>query len=310
MRVLIAGSSGLIGSALVASYSRDGHTVTRLVRRPSVGSHEASWDPEKGTADLEALAAADVVVNLAGAPIGAGRLTAARARVIKDSRVQATGTIARAMAEVGSGRLIQASAVGFYGNRGEERVDESAAAATTPRAAIVTAWEGAASPAQLAGIPVAFMRTSLVLAHDGALAKKLMPAVRLGRVRQFGSGRQWHSWTTLTDTVAAYRAAAEAPMDGPVNVCAPAPTRDREFFGALAAAAHRRGIYGIPAWALRLVVGDAADELLDSQAVVPRALSNSRFVWTHPTIAEAATWVMNADPPTRPATRNQGSIEE
>jgi uncharacterized protein (TIGR01777 family) len=292
MRAVVAGSSGLIGTALVPALEASGYEVVRLVRRKARGADESEWHPERGLIDADLVKSADLVVNLAGASIGARRLTKSYAKVVLESRLETTGLLARTMAEAGRGHLIQASAMGYFGVRGEAELQERSHPGSGTLPEITIAWERAANPAELAGVSVQWLRTGLVLAATGGLAKRLLPLIRLGLVRSLGSGKQWMSWISLDDAVRAIVFLAASDHVGPVNVVAPLPARNAELIGALAHAAGRPRLFPVPAPILRLVVGPAADDLLGSQKATPGVLARLGFSFHHPDIDSAAMWVL------------------
>jgi len=228
MRAVVAGSSGLIGTALVPALEAAGYHVVRLVRREVRDLGESEWNPDAGVIDADLVRRADLVVNLAGASIGARRLTKSYAKVVLDSRLQTTGLLARTMADAGRGRLIQASAMGYFGVRGEAELHERSHPGSGTLPEITIAWEKAANPAVLAGVSVQWLRTGLVIAPTGGLARRLLPLIRLGLVRSLGSGRQWMSWISLDDAVRAIVFLAQSDHVGPVNVVAPLPARNSE----------------------------------------------------------------------------------
>ncbi len=298
MRAVVAGSSGLIGTALVPALEASGYEVVRLVRREARDAGESEWQPDKGLIDADLVKRADLVVNLAGASIGARRLTRAYAKVVLDSRLETTGLLARTMAEAGRGRLIQASAMGYFGVRGEAELHERSHPGSGTLPEITIAWEQAANPAVLRGVSVQWLRTGLVVAPTGGLAKRLLPLIQLGLVRSLGSGKQWMSWISLDDAVRAIVFLAASDHVGPVNVVAPFPARNAELIAALARAAHRPRLFPVPAPILRLVVGPAADDLLGSQRGLPEVLGGLGFRWNHPDIQSAADWVLGVAPDT------------
>ncbi|WP_062378287.1 TIGR01777 family oxidoreductase [Demequina pelophila] len=292
MRVVIAGSSGLIGTALKHSLHEGGHDVVALVRRSPVGPHESRWDPETGRIETAVVAGADAVVNLAGASIGDRRLTPEYAEVARSSRVDSTRTLTSALVHGGfAGVLIQGSSMGFYGDRGDEVLTEACGPGRTLLAGIVRDWESAAQPARDAGIPTATVRTGLVLAPHGGFADRLLPLVRLGLLRSLGPGSAWHSWITLEDHVRALRALIDARHDGIVNAVAPRPARDVDLIRALSDAAGTRPGFLVPAWALRIAVGPAIEDLLSSERGAPTVLRGLGFEWRHRTVEDAARWV-------------------
>ena len=284
MRVVVSGASGLIGTALCASLRRDGHTVTPLVRR-AARPGESQWDPAAGHVDRSVLEGADAVVHLAGAGIGDARWTAAYKREILESRTRSTGVLACAIA--GASRrprvFVSASAIGWYGARGDERLAESAAPGTGFLAEVCARWEDAA---QGAGVRTVLLRTGIVLStHGGALAKQL-PLFRLGLGGRFGSGRQWQSWIDLDDEVRAIRHAIDSRLEGPVNLTAPEPATGADFARTLARVLRRPALLPIPAFGPRLLLGrELADALLfTGQRVVPDALVASGFDFSYPTL--------------------------
>jgi uncharacterized protein (TIGR01777 family) len=305
MRVAITGASGLIGTALSASLRADGHEVLALVRREARAG-ESRWDPARGVIDADALLACDAVVNLAGASIGDKRLTAAYKEKVRTSRTDSTGLIASTLAAgKWGGVLMQGSAMGFYGDRGDEVLTERSKAGRTFLSEIVLAWEASARPAIDAGIRTVFTRTGLVLAPHGGFAERLLPLVRRGLLRQFGSGKEFHAWITLEDQVRATRFLMESSShEGPANIVAPSATRDRELIAALARAAGKPATFPVPAWAMKLAAGDAAVDLLTSQNAEAGVLARLGFEWHHSTIDDAARWVMvgaGFAPPASPA---------
>jgi len=293
MRAVVAGASGLIGTALVPALEIDGYDVVRLVRREARGEDESRWDPAAGVIDRDLIAGADVVVNLAGASIGAKRLTKSYAKTVLQSRLDTTDLVARTMAESGAGRLIQASAMGYFGARGDAELHERTHPGSGILADITVAWEKAANPAVLAGVQVQWLRTGLVVAPTGGLAKRLLPLIRLGLLRSLGNGKQWMSWISLLDVVRAVTFLAHSDHEGPVNLVSPQPARNGEFVAALAHAAHRPRLFPVPGEILRLVVGPAAVDLLGSQKASPDVLRRLGFSWNHPDIDSAALWVMS-----------------
>ena len=292
MRVAITGASGLIGTALSASLRSDGHEVLALVRREA-RANESQWDPGRGVIDADAVLACDAVVNLAGASIGDKRLTSQYKHVVRKSRTDSTGLIATTLANgKWGGVLMQGSAMGFYGDRGDTVLTETSWPGTTFLSDIVLAWEASAQPAIDAGIRTVFTRTGLVLAAHGGFAERLLPLVRRGLLRQFGSGREFHAWITLEDQVRATRFLIESSHAGPANIVAPHATRDRQLVAALARAAGKGGLAPVPAWAMKLAVGEAAVDLLTSQNAEPGVLTGLGFEWSQPTIDAAARSVM------------------
>jgi uncharacterized protein (TIGR01777 family) len=297
VRVAVAGASGLLGSALVRRLTADGHGVLRLVRRMPRGADEVRWDPAAGNIDAAALEGVDAVVNLAGESV-AERWTPARRRGIRESRAGATRLLATALAGLkGKPRvLVNASAVGIYGDRGEERLDEASAPGGGFLAEVVREWEAATQPAASAGIRVVLPRFGVVLsARGGALAKMLTP-FRLGAGGTLGSGAQWMPWVSLDDAVALMELAIhDERFSGPVNVVAGAVT-NQQFVQTLGRALNRPTIVPVPAFALKLAFGDMAMEtILASQRVEPRALTQLGYSFIHPELDDAVRAGLAAD---------------
>ena len=289
MRIAISGATGLIGTALTTSLALDGHEVIAMVRRPvAEGEPAIQWNPTDGTIDRAGLEGVDAVVNLAGAGIGDHRWTDAYRREILDSRVRGTDLIATTIAGLDRrpSVLINGSAIGYYGDTGDAVVDESSPAGEDFLAKVCVDWEAATAPAEAADIRVAHLRTGVVLSASGGAMGKMLPLFRLGLGGRMGSGRQWWSWITLADEIAAIRWLLDHPIAGPVDATAPNPVTNREFTAALGAALHRPTILPVPRFGPRLLLGrDLADALLfTSQRVAPTVLADSGFVFAHPTI--------------------------
>jgi hypothetical protein len=295
MRVVVAGSHGLIGSALVAHLRDDGHEVLRLVRGTSGAADALPWDPDRGVLDPAGLAGADAVVNLAGVNAGSRPLTPARKRAVVSSRLRTTSLLATTLAaHPDSPRLLlQGSAVGAYGDRGDDELTEAEPYGSTFFAELVERWEAATAPAEAAGVRVAHLRTSIVLSPHGGALGRLLPLVKLGLGGRLGSGRQFWGWITLHDEVRAITHLLSSEVSGAVNLVAGADHM-ADVVGALAATWHRPAVVAVPAPVLRLVLGDFASEVLGSARAVPAALTASGFVPDHPDIATAAAWVWAA----------------
>jgi uncharacterized protein (TIGR01777 family) len=303
-RVVVTGASGLIGSALVTSLRSDGHPVTRLVRavpKDGLGPDDALWDPAAGTIDGAALDGAWAVVNLAGQGIGEGKWTDEHKRKVLDSRVQGTLLLATTMAALERKPAIFASgsAIGFYGDRGATAVDERAEPGRGFLADVVVAWEAAAAPASAAGIPVAFLRTGIVMSTKGGALKQQLLPFRLGIGGRLGSGDQYLSWISLDDEVGAIRFLLDSTipggvtggkaLTGPVNIAAPNPVTNAAFTKALGKALHRPTLLPIPLAPLRLRYGsDMVQEmLLSSTRVQARTLTAHGYVFQHPDLETA-----------------------
>ena len=292
MKVLVTGSSGLIGRELVAELGRQGHETTRLVRRPAAGAGEASWDPSAGTIDTAALEGHDAAVHLAGAGIGDHRWTDDHKRAVLDSRVQGTGLLARTLAGLSHPPKVLASgsAVGYYGYQSDQIVTEADRKGEGFLADVVAAWEEAAAPAQAAGIRTVKLRSGVVLtAKGGALKKQLLP-FKLGFGGRLGDGKQWLSWISLDDEVAAiiHLLTAES-TSGPVNVTSPQPVTNKEFTATLARVLHRLALVPVPTPALHALFGKemTKEMLLGGQRVLPEALDASGYTFAHPALEEA-----------------------
>lgn len=282
MNVAIAGASGLVGSALVPALREAGHEVVRLVRREARAADELSWDPVRGEIERARMEGVDAVINLAGENIGAGRWTRARREAILQSRVDATRTLAAVIA--GMARkpavLLSASAVGIYGHRGDEVLDEGIAEGRGFLPDVCRAWEAHARTAERAGVRTVRLRFGVILARDGGALAKMLPLFRAGLGGRLGSGRQWMSWVSLDDVVGVVLAAlSDARLSGPINVVAPNAVTNVEFTATLARVLRRPAVVPVPAWALRLVVGRAmADEaLLASARARPGVLEAGGF---------------------------------
>ncbi|HKS48901.1 MAG TPA: TIGR01777 family oxidoreductase [Amycolatopsis sp.] len=289
MRVLIAGASGLIGTPLVTALREAGHNVRRLVRREARAAGEYSWDPPAGRIDEHALDGVDTVINLCGYPVGM-RWSAARKQMISDSRVEPTEVLAEAVAERGVPSLINASGINFYGDTGETVVDESCPRGQGFLAGLCENWEGATATASRAGARVVLLRTGIVLG-PGGLLKPLKPLFRIGLGGRLGGGKQYMPWISLRDEVAAILFLVEhETLSGPVNLCVPDPVTNAEFTRTLARALHRPAPWWVPADALRIVLGEAADELaLVSIRAVPQVLEKAGFAFADTDIDRALT---------------------
>lgn len=286
MRVVLAGSSGFLGSALVPVLRDAGHEVVRLVRRTPAASDERAWDPPAGDIGAGALDGADAVVNLCGAGIADRRWSQARKQVLLDSRSTPTEVLAGAVAERGIGVLVNGSGVDVYGESGDRVLDEQAPAGTGFLPELCQEWERATSAAQQAGARVVLMRTSPVLHHSGGLLPTLRLVFRFCLGGRLGSGRQYMPWISLADQIAAIRFALEQPaVSGPVNFTAPEPVTNIEFTRQLARATGRPAPWLVPSFAMRLALGQLADEaILSSKRAVPAALRAAGFEFEHPTL--------------------------
>jgi uncharacterized protein len=291
MKILVAGSTGLVGTALLGALAGAGHTVWRLIRPESTvrggakDGFDVLWNPTTGELG-EAAVGADAVVNLAGASIGGGRWTAERKGLLRSSRVDTTRALVAALAKMKAQPrvLVSASAIGYYGSRGDESLAEESAAGKDFLASLAREWEAEAQNAEALGIRVVRARFGIILARQGgALAKMLLP-FKLGVGGRVGSGQQWMSWVTLEDVVGILRLALEnRAVQGAVNVVAPGAVRNAEFTKELARALHRSALFPAPAFALRMALGEIADALLlSSQRVIPQRLQQLGYRFLHP----------------------------
>lgn len=287
MRVVIAGSSGLIGTSLVAALRGARHEVLRLVRRRPAAPDERGWDPPAGRIDAGALDGVDAVVNLCGAGVADKRWSDARKQVLLDSRTVPTEVLAAAVAEHGVPVLVNGSAIGYYGDTGDEVVDESSPSGAGFLADLCRRWEAATAPAD-AHARVVRLRTGLVISPSGGLFGKVKPLFSLFLGGRLGDGRQYMPWVSLDDAVAAIRHVVEHDVSGPVNVTAPSPVTNAEFTRTVGHALHRPTPWVAPAFALKAVLGQMAEEgLLSGQRAVPRALEQHGFQFQHPALGAA-----------------------
>jgi uncharacterized protein (TIGR01777 family) len=291
LRVVVSGASGLVGSALVPFLTTGGHRVDRLVRGRPAGPGEVAWDPAAGGVDAAALEGADAVVHLAGASLAAGRWTPARKRAIVESRTVSTGLLAAALARLRRPPrvLVSASAVGFYGDRGDEALDEASAPGTGFLAETCRAWEAAADPARQAGIRVVHPRLGVVLAGAGGALARLVWPFRLGLGGPVGSGRQVMSWIALDDVVGAlHHCLLDERLEGAVNLTAPQPVSNRELGRAVGRVLRRPAVLPLPAAAVRVLFGEMGEALLlAGQRVLPGRLRETGFRFLQPEVEAA-----------------------
>lgn len=289
MRILISGASGLVGSALTPALRADGQTVARLVRpsgkAASATAGDVRWDPANGTIDAAAMEGADAVIHLSGASIASGRWNAARKELLRSSRVDSTRVLVNGLARMRRRPhvFLCASAIGIYGNRGDEILTEASAPGADFLSGLAREWEDEARGAEALGIRTVLLRFGVVLAAEGGALPRMVTPFQWGVGGRLGSGKQWMSWVALDDLVGAVRAAlANDRLSGPVNVVAPNPVRNEEFICVLARVLHRPTIFSAPAFALRLALGEMADALLlISQRVQPERLLAARFAFRH-----------------------------
>ena len=287
--VAIAGSSGLIGSALVTALRTADHQVLRIVRRAPANASELHWDPDSGELDADALDGIDAVVNLCGINIGRRRWSGAFKQNLRDSRITPTEVLSVAVADAGVGVLISASAVGYYGDTRDRAVDETAPAGRGFLAQLCKDWEAATAPARDAGARVVLARTGVVLASSGGALRQLRPLFSVGLGARLGRGRQYMSWISLEDQVRAVQfAISDSRLSGPVNLTGPAPVTNAEFTAALGRAVNRPTPLMMPGFAVRAALGEFADEtLLSGQRAIPAVLERAGFEFHHNTVGEA-----------------------
>jgi uncharacterized protein (TIGR01777 family) len=293
-RVAISGASGLIGSALSAFLSARGDEVMHLVRRQPRAGHEIGWDPTTRRLDPGELSGVTAVVHLAGAGVGDHRWTTEYKHEILASRVDGTATIATALADLGEPiALVSGSAMGAYGDRGDEVLTEDSEMGQGFLADVVRAWESATKPAQDAGLRVAHARTGLVLAPKGGAMERVLPLARFGLAGPLGSGRQYWSWITLHDEVRALAHLIDQDLSGPVNLVSVQPLRQAEVMKALGTVLGRPTVLPAPTLALKVIMGEFASDILGSQRVLPSVLTASGFVFDHDTIESAMRWLVD-----------------
>ncbi|WP_329787007.1 TIGR01777 family oxidoreductase [Lentzea sp. DG1S-22] len=290
MRVVIAGSSGLIGTSLVASMRAAGHEVLRLVRRKAAAPDERGWDPYAGRVDEGTFDGVDAVINLCGAGIGDKRWDDARKQVLHDSRVVPTEVLSAAVVEHGVPALINSSGAHFYGDTGSRLVDEDAPAGHTYMARLTQDWEAATSAAQAGGVRVVLMRTAVVISPSGGVFGRLKPVFQFFLGGKLGTGEQFFPWVSLDDVVSAYRFVTEhQEIRGPVNVAAPTPVTNAEFTKAAGAALNRPTPWVVPAFALKTLLGGemAQELLLSGPGLTPGVLEAHGFPFLHPALPSA-----------------------
>jgi len=297
MKILVSGASGLIGSALIPALTAAGHGVQRLVRdRSRAGGGDLYWNPDGGQLDPEGLEPFDAVVHLAGENIAAGRWTAKQKDRILQSRAQGTRTIAEALAKLPakSRTLVSASAIGFYGNRGDELLDESSRPGHDFLAEVCQAWEAATQPAAAAGVRVVNTRFGVVLSKQGGALKKMLLPFQLGLGGKIGSGQQYMSWVVLDDVVGAIvHCLSDPSLSGPFNVVAPHPVTNLDFTKTFGKVLARPTMFPMPAFAAKLAFGQMADELLlASQRVQPARLQAAGFTFKYPALEQGLRHVL------------------
>ena len=301
MRIAVSGSTGLIGTALVAALRDGGHRVIRLVRQTPASPDEIAWDPLAPTGGLApgALDGLDAAVHLAGANVAGRRWTAAYKQEIRASRVRGTRALAGALAAAAAppSVLLSGSAIGWYGDTGGREVDESSPAGSGFLPDVVREWEAAARPAEEAGIRVVTMRSGVVISRRGGVLARMLPPFRLGLGARLGSGAQVMSWITLADYAAIVSFLLAHPeITGPVNLTTPHPVTNAEFTSALATAVHRPGLLFLPEPALKLALGGVSSDILASARVMPRRLEAAGYRFRYPDLPAALAAELAAHP--------------
>lgn len=294
MRILISGASGLIGNALVSHLEADGHEVIKLVRRNSSKPNEVSWNPAKHELDISNIGNVDAVINLSGAGVGDRRWTAKYKNEILTSRVDSTQTLVSAIdaMAIKPKVLLNASAIGFYGDRGAADVDESSTKGTGFLSDVVLAWESAALKARDNGVRVVLLRTGLVFTNRGGALGKLLPLFKLGLGGKIAGGKQYWSFISLEDEIRAIAFLLNSEISGPVNLTAPNPATNAEVTSALGKALRRPTLFAVPGFALNIVLGEFATEITGGVKVLPTVLHNAGFTWKHPTIEDVVSTVV------------------
>lgn len=290
-RVAVTGTTGMVGSALTTFLTRKGLTVVRIVRESSrMNSSDIAWDPANGILEGGALEGLDAVIHLAGEPI-AQRWTREKKAAIRKSRVDGTGLLAQRLAELASPPrvLVSASAIGIYGDRGDEILTEQSASGTDFLASVARDWESAASAAHAAGIRVVHPRFGIILSASGGALAKMLPPFRLGAGGKLGPGTQWWSWIAMEDVLSGMSLLLENhTLNGPVNFVSPNPVRNAEFTDTLGRVLSRPTLASVPAFALRLLFGEMADAtLMASQRVAPKQLEETGFAFQFPVLEKA-----------------------
>ena len=286
-KIAVTGSSGLIGSALVAQLKSNGFEVQKIVRRAPRSKDEVSWDPIKGEIDLAALEGIDAVFHLAGAGVGDKRWSAAYRSEILNSRLLGTTTIANACQQLQIDAFISASAIGYYGETGNRAVTESDKGGSDFLSVVCREWEAVADLAP--SVRTIKLRTGLVLDPTGGALGKMLPIFKFGLGGKLGSGKQWWSWITLHDQIRAMIYLMQSKIEGPVNLTSPNPVTNQQFTAALAIALKRPAIFPAPVFALKAVLGGFSSEVLGSKRVIPKVLMDSKFEFDYPHISESLT---------------------
>jgi uncharacterized protein (TIGR01777 family) len=289
MKIVVSGSSGLLGSSIVPALRTAGHDVSRLVRREPRAADEIQWDPAAGSLDPDVLTDTEAVVNLNGATLDR-RWSQARKREIRDSRVDPTSLLARTIAGLDRGPsvLVCAGGVGIYGDRGDEILTEDSELGTGFLPEVGRAWEAAAEPAREAGIRVVNFRHGIVLSADGGALRRMLTPFKLGLGGRVGNGKQWWSWVSMDDVVTAYRFVVEGDLAGPLDLTSPNPATSAQFTKALGRALGRPTIFPLPAIAVKAMFGEMGEAvLLEGQRALPARLLQAGFTFARPDLQSA-----------------------
>ena len=297
MKILVSGSHGLVGKALTTSLVNAGHEIVSLVRQ-SANDSEIEWHPNQGKINGEQLEGFDVVVHLAGESIASGRWTEEKKRKIRESRVKGTELLSSALARLSQppSTFISASAIGFYGSRGDELLTEESAPGDGFLPEVCVAWEKATGQAEAKGIRTIHPRFGIILDEKGGALERMLTPFRMGVGGKVGNGKQWMSWIALEDVINALRFLIDEPgSEGPVNFTAPRPVTNADFTEALGSVLSRPTLFSVPAFAARLAFGEMADELLLSSAKVePERLKESGYQFKHPELSSALKAILGS----------------
>ena len=281
MKILLTGSHGLVGNALTTSLTRDGHDIVSLVRRQAANDSEIEWHPDRGEINDRQLEGLDAVVHLAGESIASGRWTDEKKRKIRESRVKGTALLSESLTRLSRppSAFICASAIGYYGDRGDELLTEASAPGNDFLAEVCVAWEKATGAAEAKGVRTIRTRFGIILDEEGGALQRMLTPFKMGVGGKVGDGKQWMSWIALEDVVSGLKFLIDhADMNGPVNFTAPQPVTNSDFTQALGNSLSRPTVFSMPAFAARLAFGEMADALLLSSAKVePRRLREAGF---------------------------------
>jgi uncharacterized protein (TIGR01777 family) len=298
MKVAITGASGLIGSTLSKRLRQGSHEVVKVVRGAQAQAPDIAWDPVKGTIDSASLEGVDAVVHLAGESIAAKRWSAEQKKKIRDSRIDGTKLLSTTIASLSHPPkvFVSASAIGFYGDRGNEALTETSSSGTGFLADVCKEWETATQPAKDKGIRVVNVRTGVALSTKGGALQKMLPIFLLGGGGIIGDGNQYMSWLSLDDEIGAIEfALTNDSLSGPLNIVSPNPVTNKEFTRVMGEVLHRPTIFPLPAFAARIIMGEMADELLlSSQKVIPEKLTAAGYKFVYPGLKEALSHALQS----------------